>query len=152
MPLNISLKPRERLVVNGAVIRNKSARHPLTIELLNKVNFMREREILMPEDALTPLLRVMYWLQITYIDPDQRDDAQLRFLELVREIKDAVSEPSILSAVDAAVAFVGQDQFGSALKALRDALPHERRLLGMNSEASTSVVAAMRNSVADARA
>lgn len=131
MALNISLKPRERLVVNGAVIRNKSSRHPLTVEFLNKVNFMREREIVMPEQAVTPLLRVIYWLQITYIDPDQREHAQQRFLELAQEVHDAVGEPNIRNAVAASVQSMRAGRFGGALKALRDVLPIERALLGL---------------------
>lgn len=130
MALNISLKPRERVVVNGAVIRNKSSRHPLTVEFLNKVNFMREREILMPEQAVTPLLRILYWLQITYIDPEQRPIAQQRFLELTQELHDAVAEPRLRHALATAVERVSQSRFGAALKALRDALPIERELLG----------------------
>lgn len=130
MALNISLKPRERLVVNGAVIRNKSSRHPLTVEFLNKVNFMREREILMPEQAVTPLLRVIYWLQITYIDPEMRGLAQQRFLELAQELHDAVAEPRIRTAVATAVEFMHHARFGAALKVLRDALPIEQALLG----------------------
>jgi flagellar biosynthesis activator protein FlaF len=131
LPLTLSLKPRERLVVNGAVLRNKSGRHPLTLEVLNKVNFMREREIVLPEHAVTPLLRVIYWLQLRYIDPEQRELAQQRFLELARELHAAVAEPNIRRAVAAAVAFAAQQRFGAALKALRDALPFERALLGL---------------------
>ena len=137
MPLTLSLKPRERLVVNGAVLRNKSSRHPLTLEFLNKVNFMREREIVLPEHAVTPLLRVIYWLQLLYIDPDQRDLAQQRFVDLARELHDAVAEPNIRRAIAAAVDYAVQQRFGAALKALRDALPFERALLGLTAEGPT---------------
>lgn len=131
MALNISLKPRERLVVNGAVIRNKSARHPLSIEFLNRVNFMREREILLPEHAVTPLLRVIYWLQISYIDPEQRAIAQARFLELAHDLHAAVAVPGIRSALDSAVDFMLAGRFGAALKLLRDVLPLEQALLDL---------------------
>lgn len=136
MALNISLKPRERLVVNGAVIRNRSSRHPVTIEFLNRVNFMREREILMPEQAITPLLRVIYWLQITYIDPDQRSVAEQRFLDLARDLHDAVALPELRSALDTATDYMHQGRFGAALKVLRDALPLEQALLEMNGPAA----------------
>jgi flagellar biosynthesis repressor protein FlbT len=142
--LNISLKPRERLVVNGAVIRNKSSRHSLTVEFLNKVNFMREREIMMPEQAITPLLRVIYWLQITYIDPDQRAQAQSRFLELAQDLHDAVAEPRIRLAVATAVDLMQHGKFGAALKVLRDTLPVERALLNMAASNGSGVMAAIR--------
>jgi len=129
--LNISLKPRERLVVNGAVIRNKSSRHSLTMEFLNRVNFMREREILMPEQATTPLLRIIYWLQITYIDAEQRSEAQQRFFELAHELKTMLGGGKIAAAIDEALALLQQERFGAALKVLRDALPIERALLDL---------------------
>lgn len=138
MALNISLKPRERLVINGAVIRNKSARHPVTIEFLNRVNFMREREILLPEQAATPLLRAIYWLQITYIDPEQRALAQERFLELVRALHDAVAIPAIRTALDAAIDFMGAGRFGASLKVLRDVLPLERAMLDVAAQQTAS--------------
>lgn len=131
MVLNISLKPRERLVVNGAVIRNKSSRHSLTMEFLNRVNFMREREILMPEQANTPLLRIIYWLQITYIDAEQRSEAQQRFFELAQELKTMLGGGKIAAAIDQALALLQQERFGAALKVLRDALPIERALLDL---------------------
>lgn len=134
MALNISLKPRERLVVNGAVIRNRSCRHSLTIEFLNRVNFMREREILLPEQAATPLLRVIYWLQLTYIDPDQRELAQQRFLELARDLHDAVAVPAIRTALATATELMQAGRFGASLKALREVLPLERTLLGMSAD------------------
>lgn len=133
VPLNISLKPRERLVVNGAVIRNRSGRHPLTIEFLNRVNFMREREIVMPEQANTPLLRIIYWLQIAYIDPEQRTAAEQRFLTLVRDLHDAVAIAELRSALTEATALMRAGKFGAALKRLRDALPLERAMLAMSS-------------------
>jgi flagellar protein FlbT len=151
MALNLSLKPREKLVVNGAVLRNSSSRHPLTLEFLNKVNFMREREIIMPEQAVTPLLRVIYWLQIMYIDPDQRSVAEQRFMELAQELHDAVAEPNIRLAIAASVSFMLQQRFGAALKVLKDALPFERALLGMTaSDQASSVVTAVRRHAGDA--
>jgi Flagellar biosynthesis regulator FlbT len=135
--LNISLKPRERLVVNGAVIRNRSSRHSLTIEFLNRVNFMREREILLPEQAVTPLLRVIYWLQLTYIDPDQRDMAQRRFLELAHDLYDAVGVPAIRTALTNATELMQAGRFGASLKALREVLPLERALLDLSADTPT---------------
>ena len=148
MPLNISLKPRERLVVNGAVIRNRSGQHALTIEFLNRVNFMREREILQPEQATTPLLRVIYWLQVAYIDPEQHAMAEERFLVLAQELHEAVAVPELRTAITVAITAMRQGRFGAALKKLRDALPLEQEMLGLAAQQRPPVpecIAALRD-------
>lgn len=135
MPLTIRLKPGEKVVVNGGVLRNASAHHPIALEVLNRVNYMREREILLPEDAITPLLKVIYWLQIAYIDPQNSEKGKLKFLEAARELferKRKEGDKEICYGLASAIGYIQNSHYAAALKALRDALPYERAQLGIH--------------------
>jgi len=47
MPLKLSLKPNEAVIVNGAVLRNGERRSSLLIE--NQVRILRQKDVLFPE-------------------------------------------------------------------------------------------------------
>ena len=47
MALVLKLRPQERLVVNGALIRNASE-HGITLHLINRATLLHERDILLP--------------------------------------------------------------------------------------------------------
>ena len=56
MPLRIELKPNERLIINGALIRNGDRRSVFMIE--NQCKFLRESEIIFEAEADTERVRV----------------------------------------------------------------------------------------------
>jgi flagellar protein FlbT len=133
MALTIRLRPKEKLIVNGAVLQNDSAAHAVTLLALNRINFIREREVVLPEDAVTPLLKVIYWLQLAYIDPDHREESGQQFMTLARALYEdkAMAEPNIRYALASAIGYAANGQIAAGLKALRTALPYERALLGI---------------------
>ena len=52
MPLKLSLKPKEAVVVNGAVLRNGDRRG--TILLQNRARVLRQKDVLQPEATESP--------------------------------------------------------------------------------------------------
>ncbi len=52
MPLKLSLKPKEAVVVNGAVLRNGERRG--TILLQNQARVLRQKDVLEPEETHSP--------------------------------------------------------------------------------------------------
>ncbi len=64
--LKISLKPNEKIYLNGAVIR---VDRKVTIELLNDVQFLLESHVLQANEASTPLRQLYFMVQIMLIDP-----------------------------------------------------------------------------------
>ncbi len=52
MPLKLSLKPGEAVIVNGAVLRNGDRRGTMLLE--NQARVLREKDVLHPETAETP--------------------------------------------------------------------------------------------------
>ena len=64
MPLKITLKPRERLILGGAVLRNGDGATHLLVE--NEVPILRERDILTEKNAASPCRRV-YFARVRWI-------------------------------------------------------------------------------------
>lgn len=49
MPLKLSLKPNEAVIVNGAVLRNGERRGSILLE--NQARILRQKDVIFPEDA-----------------------------------------------------------------------------------------------------
>ncbi len=73
MPLKIRLRPKEKVVVNGAVITAEEA-GGTTLVLHNKASILRQRDIMQAEDATSPAKRIYFQIMLMYIDPEGRDD------------------------------------------------------------------------------
>lgn len=61
--LVLKLGPRERILINGAVIENGDRRSRLSI-VTPKANILRLRDALHPDDASTPVRRICYTAQL----------------------------------------------------------------------------------------
>ena len=89
MPLKLSLKPGERFVLNGAVLANGDKRTSLIIQ--NKALVLREKDIMQPEDAVTPARRIYFPIMMMYLDPGQDEtyynDFALRMTEFMGAIR-----------------------------------------------------------------
>jgi flagellar protein FlbT len=128
MPLNLTLKPNEKLIVNGAVVSNNSPR-AVTLTFHNKAQLLQQKDVLLPEEATTPLLRTYFALQCVYLDADGADEHRRQFAEFAGELFTATNNADIRGAIAKAIAHVDAGEFYRALSALRSALPAERRLL-----------------------
>ncbi|MEM7289509.1 MAG: flagellar biosynthesis repressor FlbT, partial [Pseudomonadota bacterium] len=61
--LVLKLSPKERILINGAVIENGDRRSKLNIVTPN-ANILRLRDALHPEEINTPVRRVCYIIQL----------------------------------------------------------------------------------------
>ena len=61
MALKLTLKPNERILINGCIVRNSDRRQLLLIE--NKADVVREGDLLDENDARTPVKEVYYFVQ-----------------------------------------------------------------------------------------
>jgi flagellar protein FlbT len=128
MPLKLTLKPKEKLIVNGAVLSNSSAR-AITLTFLNRAQLLQQKDVLLPEQATTPLLRSYFALQCMYLDDENMETHHNEFIACSNELFEATSNPEIRGAIAAAVNHIGVGEFYRALSALRAALPVEKKLL-----------------------
>lgn len=78
MALKLTLKPRERFVINGAVVVNGERRSHLLIQ--NNVSILREKDVMQEGDASTPVRRIYFAIQMLYLD-DSNSAAYLQLFE-----------------------------------------------------------------------
>ena len=125
MPLRISLKAGERLIVGGAVLRNGPSRCDLLIE--NDVPILRAKEVISLEDATSPCRRIAYTIQLMYVDPDHLAEHQKLYWQLVREVVEA--SPSTKGMLTEISERIGAGQHYQALKLGRKLIAYEEELI-----------------------
>jgi flagellar biosynthesis repressor protein FlbT len=130
--LRLVLKPHERLIVGGAVLRNGTARAELMIE--NTVPVLRERDILSPSTATTPCGMIYLALQLMYVEPQTRTHQRATYDALVRDVLAAA--PSTRDLVDRISAELTAGRYYHALKIARELLTYEHTLLAHAHERS----------------
>ncbi len=124
MALRIELKPQERLIINGALIRNGDRRSTFVIE--NQCKFLRESEIITESEADTAAKRLCVTLQFIYL-ADNPPEAEDLFVRQATEIMKALPSmgPYILAIQDELL----EQQYHRAIKRGRELIAYERHLL-----------------------
>jgi flagellar biosynthesis repressor protein FlbT len=131
MPLKITLKPHERLILAGAAITNGSSTANLIIE--NKVPILRKKDILKEEDASSPARRIYFVIQLMYLDQENRAAYQNRYRDLVRDFVQAA--PSAQPLINEINVLVTGDQYYAALKVARKVVRYEDMILSLGRSA-----------------
>jgi flagellar protein FlbT len=125
--LVLKLGPKERVLINGAVVENGDRRSRLSIVTPN-ANILRLRDAIHPEDANTPVRRVCYIAQLVLSGDAKADEARTQLLRGIEQLSQALTDPDSRAHLTAATGAVLEGQFYPALKALRSLLPREDRL------------------------
>ena len=130
--LVLKLNPKERVLVNGAVIENGDRRSRLSI-LTPNANILRLRDAIRPDEVTTPVRRVCYIAQLVLSGDVTEDDAKLQILRGIEQLSQALRDDDSRAQLDAATEAVTLNDFYRALKSLRGLLPREARLLAGHS-------------------
>ena len=126
--LVLKLYPKERVLVNGAVIENGDRRSRLSI-LTPNANILRLRDAIRPDEVNTPVRRVCYIAQLVLSGDVAENDAKLQILRGIEQLSQALRDDDSRKHLDAATEAVGRLDFYRVLKALRNLLHREARLL-----------------------
>lgn len=126
--LVLKLAPKERVLINGAVIENGDRRSRLSIVTPN-ANILRLRDAIHPEEAKTPVKRVCYIAQLVLSGDVEQDEARSQLLRGIEQLSQVFTDPDSRQQLAAASDAVMNEQFYQAMKALRTLLPREERLL-----------------------
>lgn len=120
MPLKFRLRPGERLAINGAVLRNPQGR-AIEVEILNHATLLRERDVMLPEQAQEPI-ELLYLLgQLLHLDPDDAHNRQ-RFISLGSKIAAEAlisGDREISDVIHAAVRALNEDDTLGVLRCLQ---------------------------------
>lgn len=127
MALKLSLKPGERIVVNGAVIENGDRRSVFVIE--NRARVLRESDIMQPEDAVTPASLIYLAVMMMYIELEPGKALFADYDKRMREFTNAVTTAQALETCALINVHVANRDFYKALSACRELMAFEQTRL-----------------------
>lgn len=126
--LVLKLGPKERVLINGAVIENGDRRSKLSI-VTPQANILRLRDAIHPEEATTPVRRVCYAAQLVLSGDAEPTEARMPLLRRIEELSQVLTDNDSRVQLAVATDAVINNQYYQCLKSLRTLLPREDRLL-----------------------
>ena len=126
--LVLKLAPKERVLINGAVIENGDRRTRVAI-LTPNANILRLKDALHPDDAKTPVRRVCYIAQLILSGDADPDEARSQLLSGIEQLSQVLIDPDSRKMLEDATDAVVSERYYQAMKALRLLIPREDRLL-----------------------
>jgi len=125
MALKITVKPRERLIIGGAVIQNGSMKSELLVE--NNVPILRAKDIMSLHEADSPCKRIYFAIQLMYVDQENLAEHHKLYWELVRDVSEAApSRKPILQEISNDVL---NGRYYKALKLTRSLIAYEQEAM-----------------------
>lgn len=125
MPLKLTLKPDEKVIIGGAVIRN--GKNTIDIFIENQVPILRERDIITEEKADTLCKKIYLLIQLMYIDEANLRDYHAKYWALVRELLKAA--PKVVLIVDQINELLVSSRYYQALKLAKRLIEYEEEVL-----------------------
>jgi flagellar protein FlbT len=135
--LQISLKPGERIYVNGAVIK---VDRKVSLEFLNDVTFLLEHHVLQPEDTRTPLRQLYFIVQTALIDPANSVDARAMFRESIASLLVSFENATIRQGLTEVRENFERGRIFDALKVCRSLFAIEDGILAQGSRSDQTDV------------
>ncbi|MDO6729749.1 flagellar biosynthesis repressor FlbT [Marinovum sp. 2_MG-2023] len=126
--LVLKLGPKERVLVNGAVIENGDRRSRLNI-LTPNAHILRLRDAIHPEEANTPVRRVCFAAQLVLTGDAEPEESRHQLLRRIEELSQVLTDTDSRRLLANATEAVLGDQFYQCLKSLRALIPREDRLM-----------------------
>jgi flagellar protein FlbT len=133
MALKISLKPDERIIIGGAVVRNGGARSDFVIE--NSAPILREKDIMGLHDANSPCRRIYFAIQLMYVDEKNIEEHRATYWKLVRDVTHAA--PSTIVLIDQISEHILHDRYYQALKLTNKLIEYEQGVMNHVRSAAT---------------
>ena len=122
----ISLKPGEKVYINGAVVR---VERKTTLEFLNDVNFLLESHVMQVDDANTPLRQLYFIAQIMLMNPSGAGEAREMFRHSLSMLLAGFENPEICASLKQIDRLVWEGQTYEALRAIRSLFPAEAAII-----------------------
>jgi flagellar protein FlbT len=135
VPLKITLKPREVILIGGALLKNGEHVAQFTVE--NEVPILRQKDILTERLADTICKKIYYVVQLMYFEPGNQYQHHQTYWELIRMLSAAV--PSMLPLIDEISQMILEDRFYQALKTTRKLIAYEEELVAKANERPTNL-------------
>ena len=124
--MHITLRPGEKLYLNGAVLR---ADRKTSLELMNDATFLLEAHVMQPDKATTPLRQLYFIVQSMLMSPGDESAARVLFAGSLRRMRAAYAHRGVLDALTRTEALVEASRHFEALKGLRGLFATDDALL-----------------------
>lgn len=125
MPLKLTLKPGERVIIAGAVLTNGPTVAHLQVE--NRVPLLKQRDILTEAEATSPCKKIYLVVQLMYIGDGLTSELSQVYWDLVRDILAAA--PSTNDLISEISAYIVKLDFFPALKVAKKLISYEEELI-----------------------
>lgn len=126
MSLKLHLKPNEKIIIGGAVVKNGNRPIEFTVE--NNVPILRQKDIMNESGATSPARRAYFILQLMYIDVSTGDSRySAAFKDLEQDITTAV--PSTRRFFEDINGAIAAGKLYHALKTAQLLIDYEGQLL-----------------------
>ena len=129
--LVLKLAPKERVLINGAVIENGDRRTRMSIMTPN-ANILRLKDALHPDEATTPVKRICYAAQLVLSGDVEIERATSELRRGIEQLSQVFRDPDSRAILNEATEAVSNARVYQALKILRLLIPREERLLGVS--------------------
>ncbi|GHG85318.1 flagellar biosynthesis repressor FlbT [Pseudodonghicola xiamenensis] len=128
MALRLTLKPNEKIVINGCVIRNADRRQTLTIE--NYADVVRGVDLLDEDGAATPVKKAYFFIQSALLRPELRKELTPIIHKSLAELVPIFNQ-QIGGHICEAANHVSARNYYKAMRALREVMQYEDELLNL---------------------
>lgn len=125
MPLKLTLKPHERIIVGGAVIKNGASSSHFMVE--NNVPILRQTDIMAESAANSPCKRIYFAIQMLYIDSEKSLELQSFYNDLAQDVLEAA--PSMKDLISEISQLIIEKKIYQALKVAKKLIQYEEELL-----------------------
>ena len=127
MPLKLTLKPNEKVLIGSAVITNAGQKSEIIIQ--NTVPVLREKDIITEEKADTVCKKIYFTILNMYVDPKNEKDHHDVYFKLVKELFNAAPNQVILALTMEISQKILEGKHYQAVKACKKLLNFEAELL-----------------------
>ena len=126
--LRLKLRPKERVLINGAVLEN--GRNQVELRVLTpETKILRLRDALHPVHVDTPTKRVCYIAQLVVSGDLSPEEALSRFVRGVVELKQVFLDSGSQAAMEQAIRHARANNFYKAMQCMRRILPYEELVM-----------------------
>jgi len=127
MPLKLTLKPDEKVLIGTAVITNAGQKSEIIIQ--NTVPVLREKDIITAENADTIVKKIYHVILNMYVEPKNEQDYHEVYFKLVKELFNACPDQIVLAMIMEVSQKILEGNHYQALKKCKKLLNFEAELL-----------------------
>jgi len=127
MPLKLTLKPNEKVLIGTAVLTNAGSKAEIIIQ--NTVPVLREKDIITEENADTIAKKIYFIVLSMYVDPKNESEYHTIYFKLFDEMLKSAPNPGVLALIMEVSQKILEGEHYQALKICKKLLNFEVELL-----------------------